>query len=263
MELNLRDFLYHMKENNNDPKLKVIIEFMGHCMKNFKQTNSQNFQDQFALYIKEKAYPSNKGFFVEFGAADAINSSNTYVLEKTYNWDGILVEPNPDYYEELMRHRRVPVLCDAVSKTTGEKVVFIKTYDPALSTIKGYGENDEHSESRKNGKEIEVNTITLHRLLTNMKAPKVIDYISVDTEGSEYDIIEKFFQDNKNEYKINCFTIEHNFQNETRQKIQDLMITNGYMNIFQEFSRWDDFYVLKDIIPEYNDTADEEFVYRT
>ncbi len=69
MELSLSDFLYHVKDNHNDLKLRVNAEFMGHCMKNIDQTLSQNFQDQFALYVKEKINPHTRGFFVEFGAA--------------------------------------------------------------------------------------------------------------------------------------------------------------------------------------------------
>lgn len=265
MELSLSDFLYHVKDNHNDLKLRVNTEFMGHCMKNIDQTCSQNFQDQFALYVKEKINPVKKGFFVEFGGADAIEGSNTYVLEQAYEWDGIIAEPNPDYHEELMRHRRAQVSYNAVSDKNGD-AVFVKTYDAALSTLKGYGTEDEHAEARKGGVEIEVDTVTLFTLLKDLKAPELIDYISVDTEGSEYDILKKFFEENNAspvKYTINCFTVEHNYQPEARKKIQELMEANGFMNIFREFSRWDDFYIRKGNMPVYGEPTNREFVYRT
>lgn len=225
-----------------------------------EETHSQNLQDQFALFVKEKLNPKGKGFFVEFGAGCSIDSSNSWLLENVYEWDGILAEPNPDFHEDLMRHRRVPIVFDAVSDNSVDNIPFIKTYDPVLSTIKGYGNDDEHAKAREGGIEISVNTVTLYEMLNDMKSPKLIDYVSVDTEGSEYDILKKFFEENKNEYTINCFTVEHNYNETIRNKIKTLMENNGYVNVLRDVSRWDDFYVRKG---EWLETENEEFIYRT
>ena len=48
-----------------------------------------------------------KNFFVEFGATNGITHSNTYMLEKELNWDGILVEPARIWHEELIMNRKV------------------------------------------------------------------------------------------------------------------------------------------------------------
>ncbi|MBU3627178.1 hypothetical protein ICN48_13180 [Polynucleobacter sp. JS-Safj-400b-B2] len=45
------------------------------------------------------------GFFVEFGPANGVHFSNTYSLEKTFGWNGILAKPFTLHYQELMRNR--------------------------------------------------------------------------------------------------------------------------------------------------------------
>ena len=47
-----------------------------------------------------------RGFFIEAGASDGENISNTLYLEKKYNWKGLLVEPNPDFADGLIKKKR-------------------------------------------------------------------------------------------------------------------------------------------------------------
>ena len=49
----------------------------------------------------------NGGFFVEAGAFDGESYSNTLFMERSLNWNGLLIEPNPDSFSKLTRkHRR-------------------------------------------------------------------------------------------------------------------------------------------------------------
>ena len=41
------------------------------------------------------------GYFIDIGALDGVTMSNTYLLETRYDWTGICVETNPDYFMEL------------------------------------------------------------------------------------------------------------------------------------------------------------------
>ena len=61
-------------------------------------------------------------------------------------------------------------------------------------------------------------------LLTKYNAPKEIDYLSIDTEGSEFEILNNFDFDR---HQIKVITCEHNFT-PMRSKIFDLLIRNGY-----------------------------------
>jgi FkbM family methyltransferase len=109
-----------------------------------------------------------------------------------------------------------------------------------LATIKGFGRDDEFKAEREKAKTISVKTISLYDMLDEYGAPEVIDFMSVDTEGSEYGILNAFFQKN-DKYEVRCVSVEHNFT--VRDKLYELMTANGYKRKFMEISRWDDFYV--------------------
>ena len=235
--ISLDQLLYSLKDQFKDDE---TIKFMGHCLSNLQVTKSQNFQDIWALY--EHNYKWN-GFFVEFGATNGIDGSNTLILEKSYNWKGILAEPNPVWHADLTKNRTATIVTDCVYTETGKTVEFVGASDPTLSTIKGFGENDEHSHIRKNGETFAVNTISLGDMLS--AAPREIDYMSVDTEGSEYSILEKYFDKHANEHVIKCITVEHNNDGKLRTQIYNLLTKYGYERKFEMISRWDDFYILK------------------
>ena len=85
-----------------------------------------------------------------------------------------------------------------------------------------------------------MSTISLYDMLKKHNAPQFIDYLSIDTEGSEYEILNAF---DFSAYRFGCITVEHNFT-PMREKIFNLLSQNGYERKFTEFSRFDDWYVL-------------------
>ena len=74
--------------------------------------------------LKHLNYKKN-GYFVEIGAANGIELSNTYLLEKNYGWNGICVEPIPDKFKQLKQNRKCHCGNYAVYKKTGEFVILI------------------------------------------------------------------------------------------------------------------------------------------
>jgi len=145
----------------------------------------------------------------------------------------------------LKANRLCTIVKDCIWEKTGETLTFLLTKDPELSTISGYQNGDEHSAARVHAQEISVNTITLYDLLEREQAPKFINYISVDTEGTEPLILKKFFEENNNKYTVKCWTVEHNFLEANRQQVFEMMVANGYKRVHQNISRWDDFYIKK------------------
>ena len=116
---------------------------------------------------------------------------------------------------------------------------FNEVDEAELSTINKFTGNDWASEKRKSGNLYNVKSISLNDLLEKYKAPKIIDYLSIDTEGSELEILNNT---NFLDYQFRVITCEHNYT-PARKKIYDLLISKGYERKFTVLSKWDDWYV--------------------
>tara|TARA_R110000822_G_scaffold80158_1_gene191151 strand:+ start:356 stop:1003 length:648 start_codon:yes stop_codon:yes gene_type:complete len=191
--------------------------------------------------LKVLDYFNNKkeGYFLEVGASDGVELSNTYLLEKSYNWTGICIEPIPKVYEKLKLNRNCLTENKAIYNESNKEVNFsIANSHTLLSGISTH--LDQHKEKVDNDKEdIIVPTLTLEDLLIKHDAPKFIEYMSLDTEGSEYEILKVF---NFNKYKFGLIDIEHNYIEPRRTMIRDLLLENGYKYIGE--NKWDDSYKL-------------------
>jgi FkbM family methyltransferase len=237
--------LYSQLAESN--KSRIDLEFIKtqsssnlvHITNLLQISKSQLRQDLFVLSELEF---KKDGFFVEFGATNGVDLSNTYVLEKNFEWKGILAEPAKVWNKNLIINRPGSFIENrCVWKDSNSILLFNETQEPELSTIDIYSQNDMHGKERKFGDLYEVRTISLTDLLKKFNAPKYIDYISIDTEGSEFEILNAF---DFNEYSFRVITCEHNFT-PTREKVYDLLIKNGYERKFEKISGFDDWYVQK------------------
>jgi FkbM family methyltransferase len=211
--------------------------FLERCAELAGHSRAQNFQDVFALHaLRQKS----AGFFVEFGSTDGVNLSNTHMLEKKFGWKGILAEPARCWTGDLKANRDCAIDLRCVWTRTGERLLFTETAHAELSTIASFAEHDWHSRLDAS-REYEVETISLSDLLREHEAPRRIDYLSIDTEGSEYPILSHFDYD---EFEIGVFTVEHNYVEPERGQIYSLLTSKGYRRMFEKFSGWDDWYVL-------------------
>lgn len=204
------------------------------------ESYAQIRQDLLALFC----LGSEPGYFIEFGACDGIYLSNTFLLETYYGWDGLLVEPAPYFNRVLKEKRNVSIDTLCVADETGKTVEFTEVIGlQGLSGISEFAFNDVHTQTRKyKGVTYDVSTISLGDLLDKHNAPQVIDYISIDTEGSEFSILNAYDFSRK----FNLITVEHN-NTYTKDLIHDLLLSKGYVNILPEESKWDSWYVSQEI----------------
>ena len=222
--------------------LSLIDEkYFVDCFKNLRFSKSQLGQDLFVL--SELGFKEN-GFFVEFGATNGVDLSNTHILEKKFNWDGVLAEPAHIWHSALKKNRSTAIETDCVWHSTGKRILFNEVnnsiHDGELSTIDRFTNMDGHAKSRNSASnKYEVETIFLEDMLEKHNAPKEIDYLSIDTEGSEFEILNSF---NFDKYKIKVITCEHNFT-PIRQQIYSLLSKKGYERKYSDFSMFDDWYV--------------------
>lgn len=182
------------------------------------------------------------GFFVEFGAADGAEFSNSLLLERDFGWTGILAEPARVWHEALRKHRKGPIETDVVWSVTGDVLEFTEARYPALSTIGKYADSGRHAEDRRNGAKYSVKTISLMDLLAKYGAPADIDFLSIDTEGSEFDILNAF---DFGRYRFSAIACEHNYT-PNRERIFGLLTSHGYRRVLEQISGVDDWYVQAD-----------------
>ena len=251
------------KKTNLDPKECLIqafnqnaliddnIDFLKRFIDHFEKIEnfqSQIYQDIFASFIVGDKYDKT---FIEFGATDGLDISNSYTLESSFNWKGVLSEPSPQWHEALKKNRKnSKIITKCIWKESGKKLDFFMSDFGSLSTIKDFVESDKisiptNTEIRlKSGKTISVETISLNDVIKEYFNSICPSYISIDTEGSEYEILKAFDLDN---FRPKVFTIEHNHtENET--KIDEHLITNGYVRIFRKLTTFDAWYIPYEIL---------------
>jgi FkbM family methyltransferase len=201
--------------------------------KSLKPSYSQFGQD---LDIIEFLNHKQNGYFIDIGAADGIDLSNTYLLENKYNWNGICIEPQNFYYKHLIKNRNCHTDNSLLFSEKG-KVFNFSLSNNGLAGITDYIDKHHHV---KNSKQTKKTTDTLNNILIKYNAPRYIDYVSLDTEGSELEILKGI---DFNKYKIGIMNIEHNFVEPRRTNIRKFLENNGYK--FYKEKDVDDFYISK------------------
>ena len=212
------------------------LQFVDYALRRHRLSKSQIFQDLLVLLVlREK----RGGFFVEFGATNGISLSNTYLLEAAYAWRGILAEPARIWHRALRDNRRAVIDTRCVWARTGKMLHFNEALASELSTIDRYSDRDSHRQDRA-GHRYAVETVSLNDLLRAHDAPRKIDYLSIDTEGSELAILEAF---DFAAYDIGVMTVEHNYATPDRERIAALLAPRGFRQVLGDYSLFDDWYV--------------------
>jgi len=232
--LALRDYsIRHPRDN--------AAIFARFCAGNIGVSTSQLFQDMLVVLLLRG---KRNGYFVEFGACDGLSLSNTYALESRLQWKGILAEPARIWHERLKSNRTAAIDTRCVWSKSGESLTFLQANNAEVSTVSDLRDRDFNRDARVGGTSYDVNTVSLNDLLSSHGAPAAIDYMSVDTEGSEFLILDAFdFQ----KYQVKIITVEHNFCEPDRKQIFDLLTANGFVRILDAFSKFDDWYVQKSV----------------
>lgn len=204
--------------------------------RHLQKSKSQYGQD---LFVLAELGAKRGGYFVEFGATDGVRLSNTHLLEREFGWTGILAEPAQCWHKDLRKERQCVIDKRCVWSASGQTLQFTESASAMLSTISKFSDGDHMTHKRASAREYTVETISLADLLQEHNAPRQIDYMSVDTEGSEFDIMNSF---DFSLYDIRVITCEHNFT-DSRDRIQALLTSAGYVRKFENMSGMDDWYV--------------------
>jgi FkbM family methyltransferase len=201
--------------------------------------HSQLGQDSF---VDEFFKGKHNGVFIDIGAHDGVSCSNTLFLEKERAWTGVCIEPGLEEFKKLKESRSAVCMDCAISNKNGDdEFVYIEGYANMLSGLKS-GHNTQHTErinrevAQYGGKinNIKVYTRTLQSILEENNISEV-DYCSIDTEGSEFDIIKSI---DFSKVNIKLFSIENNYGS---TDIQQYLEQQGYC-LYTKL-QWDDIFV--------------------
>jgi FkbM family methyltransferase len=223
-------------ESNN-----LLNEFYGHVITKRTESHSQLFQDLFVDFVFSGAKGKR---FLEFGATDGVELSNTFMLERSREWTGVLAEPDPQWHDRLKRNRKnTKIITECIYSTTGETLDFISSARGVLSSLKEFAFEDFHAQNPQGRMqeyaEISVDTISLNDVFEEHFNGEPIEYMSVDTEGSEYEILSNF---NFSKYKPTIVTVEHNYT-PAQHKLDTLFSNNDYVRVFGSKTDFDAWYV--------------------
>lgn len=165
----------------------------------------------------------SEGFFVDIGAYDGISQGSNSLFFEQLGWKGICVEPNPFLYKELVKNRKCECYNFAVSNKIGtEDFLYIQKGGPNTlgGLMSGYSNDTGLKQlmDTTNHDIIKVKT----ELFENIVQNKVIDYLSIDTEGNELKILETI---DFEKFDISVMSIEINSNG---RSIHELLIEKGY-----------------------------------
>ena len=169
---------------------------------------SQSGQDKIInnFFFKNK----KKGYFIEIGAYDGIIGSNCYYFEKYLGWSGIAIEPSPFQFEKLKKNRKCKLINKAISHEIKE-VEFLEVIE-GLTQMSGINDESfkENLDIISNNKISKTKSYNLKTLTFDQIVPKNfdIDYISIDIEGSEMNLLNSIDFDS---YNIKVISVENNF----------------------------------------------------
>lgn len=185
------------------------------------ESKSENGQDLFALFANKH---KRGGTFLEFGAYDGVTFSNTFLLERLFNWSGVLLDPIPRHFEEINFNRNCISIHAAI---TASKKEFVKILEsPASNLSKPMSKRSIADKIHK------VPAFTLSEIIDKYFPSKSLDFLSIDVEGEDLEILASI---DFGKYEINSICVEHNNRIGSDEFLK-YMDESGYTLVYNEYS---------------------------
>lgn len=206
---------------------------------------SERFYGQFDTDRHIKHYFPNKlnGTCIEIGAVDGVYLSNTLHFE-SLGWEVLCIEPIPEYFNTLKLNRKnalnyaisdkniddIPFTLVTMNNNNKSSISGLKIDNRLIDSHIGYGLNP-------SSEQILVNSRRLDWCIENHFNHDTIDFISIDTEGNELDVLKSF---DVNKYNIKLLIIENNFD---EPEIEEYLKDKGWIK--DKRIEVNDFYIKK------------------
>ena len=173
---------------------------------------------------------SNKesGFCIEIGANDGKTGSNSLFFEKK-GWTTLLVEPNPSLCEIIKKTRSAFLYECGVADKNGRGTLYVAVGDDGAHGVSMIAERDIAEKKIAsfgfNYYPVDVKIMRLDDILVDVNINKKIDFISIDVEGGELEVLKGF---DLLRWSPTILIIEDNSNLEDRA-VRCLMGKNGYV----------------------------------
>ena len=226
----------------------ILPSFLVKFIRSIKNSFNRNYIGYVALNNLDKqleAYCNHQdGYYVELGANDGITQSNSFYFEKKKNWKGVLIEPSPNNYLKCRQNRDTSnkFFCNAcVSFDFKEK--YVEMIYANLTTVSHNLEKDIDSESsflKRSLKYLDkyedhftfgAKAKTLTDLLIEAGSPNIIDFLSLDVEGSEMEVLKGL---DFKKFQFHFLLIE----SRSIDILKDFLLMHGYV-LEKKFSQHD------------------------
>jgi FkbM family methyltransferase len=200
---------------------------------------SQLLQDLWVI----SQHGEKPGFFLDIGAGHPIHISNSWTLQSQFDWKGIVFEPNPEFsllHKQIRSSDNVETLKLAVTPEEQEYMNYKN--DGEFSGNPDNFPGELHSERNKLRDKIsteKVPAITLRKVLESRGITKV-DYMSLDIEGGELEVLKSFPFDICD---VHLITVEHNFRMSDIDEIDTFLTQLNFRKSLESETEWDSFFV--------------------
>lgn len=171
-----------MQKNNIENLSSVIYETYGQCNEDII------LEGLLRSYVFKKRKRFSDIFYVEIGGNHPIRHSTTYLFYRKYECHGIIIEPIPQLCDVLRKVRPRDNIIEAVVSSSHDShaTLYVARHHALSSLNKGH-----ISKFTGNGgdivDEINVKNINVNALISSISSP--VDFLSVDTEGKDFDIL--------------------------------------------------------------------------
>ena len=210
-------YFYNFKKSV-DQYSEIFLNFYSYLITNHNQSMTDLYQDLFVLFCLDQ---KEKGKFLEF--TKNYDYSNSLLLEKKFNWEGVLVSSA----KEINKTRPNCKIIDNYFSANKSQSEYIFSYPPV---------SDLQKKTETPQKILSANDIFLKHF---NKSP--IDYMSIDADGSEMKILEEI---DLKKFAPTIITVKHHFT-EQQAMLDKLLSQNNYLRFFKEHSQFDAWYVLQ------------------
>ena len=228
------------------------IHLLNYCQNNLLHyladhdiyMRSQYCQDNFIdTFVTHQMY---NGFFVDIGAHDGTKWSNSYFFEKKRNWKGICIEPIKDAFDQLVLSRNAICINACVGSYDGYADFYRVQGAPEqlsglVSTYHPHHKNRMDYEIERDHGSVAIEKVPIFTLNTILEKQNVkhVDFLSIDTEGSEFEIIKAIDFD---AYYIRAIAVENTHHGE---ELRTFLKSKGFTHVTRLFNCDDIFINMK------------------